>query len=166
MEPKLPKKDKIFVGKIYYKVDGPSIQEIIKIQPFNHKLWKNLFSEVGQYNFTAAKKAFFTVSWHKTIFCHENDKPSWQTTYTIWKLGSRRVFWAWVLGYHHIQITGLEFLQRCGHQIRVNIWTGSYVEWSPLSGIFTELAPRLIQSISRNVHLSVCCLSAPLPHFP
>ena len=48
MEQKLQKKDQIFVGKNHYKVDGPSIQEIIKIQPFNHKLWKNLFSEVGQ----------------------------------------------------------------------------------------------------------------------
>ena len=28
------------------------------------------------------------------------------------------------LGYHQIQIVGLEFLQRCGHQIRVNTWTG------------------------------------------
>ena len=29
------------------------------------------------------------------------------------------------LGYQHIQIIGLKFLQRCGHQIRVNSWTGS-----------------------------------------
>ena len=33
-------------------------------------------------------------------------------------------------GYHQLQIIGLEFLQRCGHQIRVNTWTGSYsLEW-------------------------------------
>ena len=30
-------------------------------------------------------------------------------------------------GYHQLQIIGLEFLQRCGHQIRVNTWTGSYI---------------------------------------
>ena len=35
------------------------------------------------------------------------------------------------LGYQHIQIIGLEFLQRCGHQIRVNTWTGSYVSGYP-----------------------------------
>ena len=29
------------------------------------------------------------------------------------------------LGYHHIQIQGLEFLQRCGHQIMVNTSTWS-----------------------------------------
>ena len=29
------------------------------IQPLHHKLWDNQFSEVGQRNFTAAKKAFF-----------------------------------------------------------------------------------------------------------
>ena len=34
-------------------------------------------------------------------------------------------------GYHQLQIIGLEFLQRCGHQIRVNTWTGSYV-WTIL----------------------------------
>ena len=34
-----------------------------------------------------------TTSWHKTVFCHENDKPPWQTIYNIWNLGSRR-FWA------------------------------------------------------------------------
>ena len=30
------------------------------------------------------------------------------------------------LGYHQIQIVRPEFVQRCGHQIRVNTWTGSY----------------------------------------
>ena len=32
-------------------------------------------------------------------------------------------------GYHQLQISGLEFLQRCGHQIRVNTWTGSNMFW-------------------------------------
>ena len=31
------------------------------------------------------------------------------------------------LGYHQIQILGLEFLQCGGHQIRVNTWTGFYL---------------------------------------
>ena len=53
------KKYNFFVGQNHCKVDGPSIPEIIKIQPFHHKLWKNFFSEVGQCNFTAAKKPFF-----------------------------------------------------------------------------------------------------------
>ena len=35
-------------------------------------------------------------------------------------------FFSLGLGYHQIQIVGLEFLQCCGHQIRVNTWTGSY----------------------------------------
>ena len=30
-------------------------------------------------------------------------------------------------GYHQHQISGLEFLQHCGHQIKVNTWTGSYI---------------------------------------
>ena len=34
------------------------------------------------------------------------------------------------LGYHLIQIIGLEFLQRCGHQIMVNTWTVSYTTWT------------------------------------
>ena len=72
------------------------------------------------------KKTFLTVFWQQTIFCHENGKPSWQTTYTIWKLGSREFVLACWARYHHIQIIGLEFLQRCGHQIRVTTWTGSY----------------------------------------
>ena len=38
------------------------------------------------------KKAFSPVSLHKTIFCHENSKPPWKTTYTIGELGSRRFF--------------------------------------------------------------------------
>ena len=42
------------------------------------------------------------------------------------KAGIKTVFLSLGLGYHHIQIIGLEFLQRCGHQIRVNTWTGSY----------------------------------------
>ena len=53
------KRRKHFFGQNHCKVDGPSIPEIIKVQPFYHKLWKNLFFEVGQYNFTAAKKGLF-----------------------------------------------------------------------------------------------------------
>ena len=37
-------------------------------------------------------------------------------------------FFSLGLGYHHIQSIGLEFLQRCGHQIRVNTWTVSYTK--------------------------------------
>ena len=41
-------------------------------------------------------------------------------------------------GYHQIQITGLELLQRCGHQIRVNTSTGSYeVGHDAVHGVFT-----------------------------
>ena len=39
-----------------------------------------------------------------------------------------RFFFILGLGYHHIEIIGLEFLQRCGHQIRVNTWTVSYTK--------------------------------------
>ena len=35
-------------------------------------------------------------------------------------------FLSQVFGYPHIQIIRVEFLQRRGHQIRVNTWTGSY----------------------------------------
>ena len=38
-------------------------------------------------------------------------------------------------GYHQLQITGLEFLQRCGHQIRVNTRTGSYTKVFPKSSV-------------------------------
>ena len=74
-EEKNYKKKLHFFGQNNCKADGPSIPENIEIQPFHHKLWENLFSEVGQCNFTAAKKAFFTISCHKTVFCHENYKP-------------------------------------------------------------------------------------------
>ena len=47
------------------------------------------------------------------------------------KAGIKTVFLSLGLGYHHIQIIGLEFLQRCGHQIRVNTWTGSYISEYP-----------------------------------
>ena len=36
-------------------------------------------------------------------------------------------FFSQGLGYHHILIMRLEVLQRCGHQIRVNPWTASYM---------------------------------------
>ena len=117
-------------GHNYCNADGPSIPEIIKIQPFHHKLWKNLFSEVGQCNFTAAKKAFFYHFLTQNRFL----PWKWQTTMTNnlhhLKAGIKTVFLSLGLGYHHIQIIGLEFVQRCGHQIRVNTWTGSYsLEW-------------------------------------
>ena len=44
---------------MYCKDDGPSITEVMRIQPFHHKLWENLCSEVGQCNCTAAKKPPF-----------------------------------------------------------------------------------------------------------
>ena len=43
------------MGQNHCKADAPSIPEFIKI---HHKLWENKFSEVGQFNFTAIKKAF------------------------------------------------------------------------------------------------------------
>ena len=52
-------KKRFFFGHNHCKADGPSIPEIIKIQQFHYKLWENLFSEVGQCNFTAAKKSLF-----------------------------------------------------------------------------------------------------------
>ena len=42
------------------------------------------------------------------------------------RTGINKVFLSLGLGYHQIQFVGLEFLQRDGHQIRVNTWTGSY----------------------------------------
>ena len=44
------------------------------------------------------------------------------------RAGINTVFSSLILGYHQIQIVGLEFSKRFGHQIRVNTWTGSYAE--------------------------------------
>ena len=44
---------------VHLKADGPIISENTDIQPLHNKLWENLFSEVGQCNFTAAKKSLF-----------------------------------------------------------------------------------------------------------
>jgi hypothetical protein len=107
------------------KVDGPSIPEIIKIQPFNHKLWKNWFSEVGQCNFTAAKKAFFLPFRDTKRFAMKmtNHHDKQLTPSESWDQDG---FFEHGFGYHQLQIIGLEVLQRCGHQIRVNTWTCSY----------------------------------------
>ena len=91
---------------------------------FNHsKLWDNLFSEFGNCSVTAAKKKPFFPRFLVILFCHLIRKPSWQTTYTIGELGSRRFFFAlgcWVSSTWNQK---LEFLQRYGTQIRV---TGLY----------------------------------------
>ena len=80
----------------------------------HHNKWENLFSEVGECNFTAAKKKpFFTISWHKKTMT--NNLHHWRT-----------VFLSLRLEHYQIQIVMLEFLQRCGHQSRMNTWTGSY----------------------------------------
>ena len=42
------------------------------------------------------------------------------------KAGIKTIFVMLGLGYHHIKIIGLEFLERCGYQIRVNTLTVSY----------------------------------------
>ena len=42
------------------------------------------------------------------------------------RAGINRFFLRLGFGYHQIKIVGLEFLQRGGHQIRVNTWTRSY----------------------------------------
>ena len=41
------------------------------------------------------------------------------------KDGTQIIFLSLGLGYHQIYVVGLEFVQRCGHQIRVNTWTVS-----------------------------------------
>ena len=38
------------------------------------------------------KKTFSTIYCCKTVFCYENSKPQWQTTYIIRELGSRGFF--------------------------------------------------------------------------
>ena len=91
-------KDKYFLDQNHCIVDGPSYPEIIKIQPFHHKLWKNLFSEVGQWNFTAAKKNFFYHFLTQNRFL----PWKWQTTMTNnlhhLKAGIKTVFFSLGLG--------------------------------------------------------------------
>ena len=89
-------KKNISFGQNHCKVDGPSIPEIIKIKPFHHKLWTNLFSEVGQYNFTAAENAFFTISWHKTVFLPWKLQTTMTNNLHHLKAGIKKVFLAWV----------------------------------------------------------------------
>ena len=60
-------RSQLFVGQYHGKADDPSISEHTNIQPLHHKLWDNLFSEVGQCRFTAAKKNIFP-QFLETIF--------------------------------------------------------------------------------------------------
>ena len=50
-----------FGGQYYCKADRSSILEQTDIQPLHNDLWQNLFSEVGQCCFTAAKKSLFPL---------------------------------------------------------------------------------------------------------
>ena len=96
-EPKLAKKDHFFLAKIIVKLMAPAFQKLLKFNLFIINYGRICFLKLDNAISLQQKKPFFfTISWHKTVFCHENDKPPWQTTYTIWKLGSRRFFWAWV----------------------------------------------------------------------
>ena len=114
-----------FFGLNHCKADGPSISEHTDIQPLYNKLWDNLFSEVGQCSFPAAKKSlfssfldtkqFFAMKWASHHYKQLTPSESW----------NRDGFLSLGLGYHQIKSVGLEFLQRCGHQIKVNTWTGS-----------------------------------------
>ena len=55
-----------------------------------------------------------------------------------WRAGMKTNLLSLGFGYHQIQITGLELLQGCGHQIRVNTSTGSYeVGHDAVHGVFT-----------------------------
>ena len=111
------------------KVDGPSIPEIIKIQPFNHKLWKNYFLKLNNAISLHQKKPFFllfldTKPFFAMKMTNHHDKQL--TPSESW---DKDGFFEHGFGYHQLQIIGLEVLQRCGHQIRVNTWTGSYARF-------------------------------------
>ena len=73
------------------------------------------------------KKAFFFLPFHDTkpFFAMKmtNHHDKQLTPSESWDQDG---FFEPGFGYHQLQIIGLEFLQRCGHQIRMNTWTGSY----------------------------------------
>ena len=64
------------------------------------------------------------------FFCREHSKPLWQTTDTIGELGPRQIIEPG-FGVYRIQSMRQEFLQRSGHKIRVNTWTGSWERPQP-----------------------------------
>ena len=98
------------------KADGPSISEHTDIQPLHYKLWENLFSEFGQSSFTASKTNLFPP--------FLDTKPFFAMQVT--RVGIMTVLLSLGLRCHQIKIGRLEFLQRCGTQITVNTWTGSF----------------------------------------
>ena len=92
-----------------------------------------MFSEVGQCSFTAAKKKPFlpfldTKPFFAMKMINHHDKQL--TPSESWDQDG---FLSLALGYQHIKINELEFLQRCGHQIRMNTLTGSYTVIKQLS---------------------------------
>ena len=50
------------------KADGQIISKDTDIHPLHHKLWETWFSEVGQLNFTAAKKKYFSLFYDSKQF--------------------------------------------------------------------------------------------------
>ena len=105
-----------FLGRYHCKVDDPSIKKHTDIQPLHYKLWENLFSEFGQSSFTASKTNLFPP--------FLDTKPFFAMQVT--RVGIMTVLLSLGLRCHQIKIGRLEFLQRCGTQITVNTWTGSF----------------------------------------
>ena len=129
-EQKIPKKKtNFFFGQNHCKVVGSSIPEIIKIQPFHHKLWKFFFL-----------KPFVTISRHNPFFVMKmtNHHNKQLISLESWDQDG---FFEPGFGKYQVHIIGLEFLQHSGHQIRVNTWTGSYAPspWTFVWGLSLAL---------------------------
>ena len=116
-------------------------KEIQNTLTFTHNIMyygRNDFLKLANAITLLPKKAFFHRFWTQNNFL------PWkrQTTRTN-NLHHPRAeiktffFFSMSLGYHKIQIEGLEFLQRCGSQIKVNTLTGSYV----FGLVFLTIAP-------------------------
>ena len=73
------------------------------------------------------KRPFLPLFWHKTVVDVKITNHYYKVLTPSQIYDREGIFepWFW---YHHNQILRLKFLQRCGHQIKVNTWTGSYEE--------------------------------------
>ena len=109
----------LIIGQYYCKADCHSISEHTDILKLDNAVSLQ------------PKKDFFHRFLTQNHFTLENCKPLCQTNYTTRELGSRRYF-SICLVYQQIQTIELEFLQRWGAQIKVNILTVSCITYPDL----------------------------------
>ena len=75
---------------IYCKSDGPSNSKYNDIQPLHHKVWENMFFEVGQCSLTTAERKNSAVPGHKKCWAvkiaNHHDKQLTYMSIILFKL--------------------------------------------------------------------------------